>query len=150
MPGQERGTPELPLAILYTVNPDTGDFDRWVGPYLDKWGTYHGYDEVTSEADAWESAWWTSCAEGGQWGEAAGGRGAWIRDVCVVCSPRCVCACMRVRALLPVGDRLLATYPLSAARLPPHVQWGQLSAPALPAPSVLGRPTTRPLPPSGA
>ena len=32
LPGQERGTPELPLAILYTVNPDTGDFDRWVGP----------------------------------------------------------------------------------------------------------------------
>ena len=52
LPGQELGTPQKPMAILYTVNPDTGDYDRWVGPYLDTWGTYHGYDEVASEADA--------------------------------------------------------------------------------------------------
>ena len=48
------------MAILYTVNPDTGEADRWVGPYLDKWGTYHGYAEVTSEADAWEATWTTA------------------------------------------------------------------------------------------
>ena len=80
------------MAILYTVNPDTGDFDRWVGPYVDKWGTYHGYDEVTSEADAWESTWWTSCAGGGSTGGCTGEAGSMgPGHVCSVLTPLRVC-----------------------------------------------------------
>ena len=47
LPGKECGTEDKPLATIYTVNPDTGVANRWVGPYMDA--------EVTAEADAWEA-----------------------------------------------------------------------------------------------
>ena len=76
--GEWHDTPPAPPELERVDRPRRGACDRWVGPYLEKRGTYHGYDEVNSEVNAWETTWSATSFTGSASPPAPWGTGAYF------------------------------------------------------------------------